>query len=393
MMRRCPVQMRFLMVPFLLALCAACGNDSIAMREDANASPARNVGVDVSGSIGQSGASTPAGSVQAATGSWQKLDMRTIRDNRGRIVSEAPYPGGWELKSTVRQDEPSITGPNGVRVSDQPLSAYVYVSDPYQQQLYAQTGQPVRQWPGADQLIRQDFAPALSQQGWILKEWYEVPEVSRIDQWYSDQLYKAVPMQSKSIAIGSEWQSSDGNRAFMITHAQVSNSATMQNWSHFSSVLKADEPHFDAARKQYIFSLANTRYAIEPIAEYNQMEAQKAGQSWAAFNARMARNQAAFEAQQRDFVNRSNAINESIMSGWNERSAAGDRQQAQFIDGIREEENSYSSSGQQYKTSIHYNNYWLSTDGQYIITNQNDYNPNQDDNLDTQDWEKLKKGN
>ncbi len=78
-------------------------------------------------------------------------------------------------------------------------------------------------------------------------------------------------MQSQAIAIGTEWQSSDGSPAFMVTHAQVSNSATMQTWSHYSSVLRSDAPHFEAAKKQYIFSLANTRYALEPIAEYNQI--------------------------------------------------------------------------------------------------------------------------
>ena len=377
----------------LVVLLAAC-EDSPSSPETVQTSAAAggNAGVSVSGSISRA-AADPAGAVEASNNGWQKLNMVAVRDNRGRVVAEAPYPAGWQLNTSGRQGEPSITGPGNVRVTDQAVTSYVYVSDPYQQQLYAQTGQPVRQWPGAEQLVRQDFVPALSQQGWTLLKWYEVPEVSRIDQWYNDQLYKAVPMQNQAIAIGTEWESADGSPAFMITHAQVSNSATMQTWSHYSSVLRADASHFEAAKKQYVFSLANTRYALEPIAEYNQMEAQKAGQSWAEFNARMARNQAAFEAQQRDFVNRSNAINDSIMAGWNERNASSDRQQSQFIDSIREEENSYSGSGQQYKTSIHYNNYWLSSDGRYISTNQNDYNPNLDQSLNNQDWEKLRKGN
>ena len=45
------------------------------------------------------------------------------------------------------------------------------------------------------------------------------------------------------------------------------------------------------------------RSGFEPIAEYNRMEAEKAGRCWAEHIARMARNQADFEARQRDFVN------------------------------------------------------------------------------------------
>ena len=121
------------------------------------------------------------------------------------------------------------------------------------------------------------------------------------------------------------------------------------------------------------------------------MEAEKAGRSWQEHNARMARNQAAFEAQQREFVNRSNAVNDSIMAGWRARDAASDRQHERTIDGIREEENAWTGSGEQYKTSIHYNNYWLSSDGRYVSTNQDGYDPNRDQNLDDQNWERLRK--
>jgi hypothetical protein len=237
-----------------------------------------------------------------------------------------------------------------------------------------------------------DFVPELSRQGWTFVKWYEVPEVTKIDKWYNDQLYKAVPMQTEVMAIGTEWKSSDGSPAFMITHLLVSNSESMQTWYHYSSVLKAEKAHFEKARKQYIFSMANKRYALEPIRQYNQMEAQKAGQSWAAHNKRMAQNQAAFEQQQRDYVNRTNGINDAIMSNWNQSNASSDRQHQMTIDGIREEENATNTStGQQYKTSIHYNNYWMNSSGQYISTNQNDYNPNLDENLNNQNWDQLQK--
>ncbi len=165
----------------------------------------------------------------------------------------------------------------------------------------------------------------------------------------------------------------------------------MQNWSYWLSGLTAETTHFESAKKQLIFSLANVRYALEPIAAYNQREAQKAGQSWAAHNQRMAQNQAAFEAQQRAFVNKSNAINDAIMNGWRERNASSDRQHEQFVDAITEKTKvTNTATGQTYKVQSGYNQYWMNNNGEYISTNQYDYNPNLDDAMNNQQWEELK---
>ncbi len=129
---------------------SACG-DSVATRETAQTSgeQVHDAAVSVNGSVDGSSSAAAEGDVLASKKGWQKLNMVAIGDNRGRVIAETPYPAGWELNSSGRQGEPSITGPNNVRVTDQAATSYVYVSDPYQQQLYAQTGQPVRQWPGA----------------------------------------------------------------------------------------------------------------------------------------------------------------------------------------------------------------------------------------------------
>jgi hypothetical protein len=366
----------------LLAIAASCNNSGNANNAETNEATFDTL---------------PDGTVQTVDGkpvaqNWEKLTMVPFYDNQGQVIAEAPYPSGWDLKKTAKKGEPSITGPNGVKIMDQSSHSYIYTNDPRMQQIYYQSGQQVRAWPGAEQLIQDDFVPELTNQGWTFVKSYEIPEVSKTDKWYNDQLFKAVPMRTQVEAWGSEWKNAAGEPAFMITHVQVSNSADLQTWYYYSAVLKADKEYFEKARKQYIFSLANTRYALEPIAEYNKSEAQKAGQSWAAFNQRMAQNQAAFEQQQRNHVNKSNAINESIMKGWNDRNASSDRQQEQFVDVINEKTNTIDpSTGKQYKVESHYNNYWMNSNGEYISTNQNDYNPNLDDGVNNQNWQKLEK--
>lgn len=364
---------------------ASCNNNTNGQK-GTDTNNAQGTNVNAAGNDAQGTAGTAAN----GTGNWEKLEMRQFKDNKGALIVEMPFPNGWETKA-ARNGEPSITGPNGVKVIDYPLKNYLYVSDPQMQQLYYQTGQQLRPWPGLDEVVQQDIKQWGESQGWQFVSYKEYPEVAKVDQWYSDQLYKAVPTQTKTIAVGSEWKKADGQPYFTITHINISNSAGMQTWYFFSSGLEAESNAFEKAKNQFVFSLANARYALEPIMAYNESEAQKAGQSWAAFNKRMAQNQANFEAQQRAHVNKTNAINESIMENWRQNNASSDKQQEQFINTINEQTKVSDGSGNQYKVASHSNYYWMNNDGKYFGTDIQNYNPNLDENMNNQNWQELKK--
>lgn len=326
-----------------------------------------------------------------ASGFWEKLEMKSIRDNRGVETAQMPIPSTWKMHASQGQGSPTFTGPNGLKITDYPLKSFTYVSDPYMQQLYYQTGVALRLMPGVEQVIEQDLKPWCASRGYTFVRHYEATEVSKIDKWYSDQLYKAMPTQSEIAAIATEWVNQKGEPYFLLMHLVVQTSDGMQNWYYYTTDLVADMKYFEKAKKQLLFTLANTRYALEPIAAYNRAEAQKAGQSWAAHNQRMAQNQANFEAQQRAFINNSNAVNDAIMNGWRAQNQSSDKAQEQFIDAITERTNVVNTeTGQQYKVESHYNNYWMNANGEYISTNQQDYNPNLDDNLNNENWQKLK---
>ncbi len=328
---------------------------------------------------------------QAATGNWQKLEMMQFRDSKGEVFCEMPFPPTWKLNANAGKGQASITGPNGVKITNYPLQSFMYTNDPRMQQVYYQSGQQLRAMPGVKQIIEQDLVPWARNQGLQYVNAYELPEVTKVDKWYSDQLFKAVPSQSSNTAIGTEWKAADGSPFFLLMHLSGSNSAELQMWSYWCTGLQADAKHFDLAKKQLLFALENTYYPLEPIMAYNKMEAEKAGKSWAAHNQRMAQNQANFEASQRAHVNKSNAINDAIMNGWRERNAASDKAHGQFIDAITERTNVVDpNTGQRYKVSSGSNQYWMNSDGEYIGTQLHDYNPNLDDNMNNQKWQQLK---
>ena len=323
-------------------------------------------------------------------GYWEKLTMQAFVDNQGMTIVEMPFPSTWKVHRNPQQGQPAIEGPNGIKVFNLPAKNFMFVSDPAMRRVYQQSGQAMRAMPGIGPLIQQDLVPWCANLGLRFLRHYEIPEVAKVDQWYNDQLFKAVPGPTKVAAIGSDWLSETGEPNFIITHLTVGITATMQNWYYRSTGLQAEKSHFETAKKQLLFALTNARYNPQQIRAYNQSEAKKAGQSWAAHNKRMAENQAAFEASQRAHVNRSNAINNAIMSGWRERNAASDKAHGQFIDTINEKTNVVDpSTGQRFKVDSGSNHYWMNRDGKYLSSDQSAYNPNLDEAVNQQNWQKL----
>lgn len=367
-----------------LLLCISCNNSNGSAQPAGNGS-----GVKENAATGGTTIATTEG---GTSGGWQKLEMVSFKDAQGNLIVEMPYPSDWKIKMTRKQGEPTIEGPNGLQVVDFALKSYMYTNDPQLQQSYYQSGMQLRPWPGLKQAIEEEIKPSGEANGLSFVKYYEIPEVSKMDKWYGDQLYKAMPSENQYMAVGVEWQKANGDPYFLLIHFSVSATYNTQSWGYYSSGLQADKEYFERARKQLIFSLTNARYALEPIMEYNKQEAQRAGQSWAAFNQRMAQNQANFEAQQRAFVNKSEAINNAIMSNYKAQDAASDKQQEQFVDMINEQTKVQSTeSGNQYKVESHHNQYWMNQDGDYIGTNNSTYNPNLDENMNNKKWEELKR--
>ncbi|MDY0088928.1 MAG: hypothetical protein RBR78_01030 [Flavobacteriaceae bacterium] len=331
----------------------------------------------------------------ASENSWERLVMHPYKDSKGTVILEMPFPATWNIKENSKPGEVRITGSKGIKVINYSYQSFAYSPDPQIQQIYQQSGQQMRMMPNSiDELIQQDFVPWGKQNGLQFVKHYEIPEISKIDNWYDDQLFKVTPPQKKIVAIGTEWKKNNGNPVFLLIRLNSNQESGMLFWNYSCSSMEADKDYFEMAKKQLIFGIANAHYNPEPIIEYNRLEAQKVNQSWAAFNQKMAANQAAFQAQQRDFVNRSNAVNDAIMSGWKERDRASDKSHERFVDAITERTNTVNTTtGTYQKVESGYNQYWMNSDGKYISTNSHTYDPNLDNNMNNQNWQKLEEVN
>lgn len=329
------------------------------------------------------------------TNQWERLIMMPFKNDQGTVIVEMPFPPSWEFHRRHEHGSPHITGPNNTRVIDYPSRSFVYSHSPQLQQVYWQNGKPMRPVPSSiDELIQQDFVPWGDQNGLRFVRHYEIPEIAQIDNWYDDQLFKVAPPRKQINAYGTEWVRDNGDPFFLLIRFNETEMLETISWSYFCTSLEAERDHYERAKQQLVFGIANAHYNPGPIMDFNRAEAERANQSWAAFNRRMAENQAAFQAQQRDFVNRSNAINESIMSGWRAQNEANDIAHERFVDAIAERTNTVNTAtGTYQKVESGYNQYWMNSDGKYISTHSHSYDPNLDEALNSRNWDNLKEIN
>ncbi|MBK6838290.1 MAG: hypothetical protein IPG90_08430 [Bacteroidetes bacterium] len=205
------------------------------------ASNSTNQDGNISDSTAENKQSTSESVNKKSSGFWEPLVWNEYKDNNGTVIAAMPFPASWKIAARPAKGEPSISGPNGVRVTDFPLQSFMYTNDPQMQQVYYQSGQQLRAMPGIEQLIQQDIVPWAANRGLQYVRHYEVPEVSKVDKWYNDQLYKAVPGQSEIMAIGSRMKSSDGSPYFLLIHLNVSATAQLMNWYYYCTGLEAEK--------------------------------------------------------------------------------------------------------------------------------------------------------
>jgi len=311
-------------------------------------------------------------------------------DKTNMVMAKIPLPPGWKIIKKTDPDQPSIEGPNDIRVYDFPTKIFSYSEDPNMQMVYRQSGQQMRRPPGLVELIKQDLGPIAEEEGLQYVRHYSIPELATKDKEYNARLYRVMPVQSSFDVLVTEWKDQEGSPSVLILHYFKHLAQGTVDWGYYGSYLAAPAAQFKQAKRALINGLLNTRYNPAQIQAYNRMEAQKAQSSMSAHQRRMQNNQANFEASQNAFRSSSDAINKSIMDSYNSQNAASDRGQRQFINSIRDENTVYDAgNGQSYQVESGANQYWMNNDREYIPSSDTLYNPNQDQNINQQEWREV----
>ncbi|MEE9493745.1 MAG: hypothetical protein V3W04_10260 [Gammaproteobacteria bacterium] len=104
----------------------------------------------------------------------------------------------------------------------------------------------------------------------------------------------------------------------------------------------------------------------------------------------MQQNQRAFDQQQALHRSTNEAVNNSLMNTYRTSQQASDRGQQQFRNTTSGEEtltNPY--DGQQYQVESGADQYWMNRSGENIQSNDAFYDPNMDQTINNQEWQKV----
>lgn len=319
---------------------------------------------------------------------FRPLTSPDYHEPTGRI----PLPKDWKLDTEHAEGDPTIVGPDGIKVFDIKYRMFSFPTDAAMRQVYRQTKQKKRRFRSMKQVIEEDFEPNAKEQGKHLVRTYELPELAKYDERFRSQLYEFFPSRKQFKAVATEWENAKQEPSLVVIRLSILNGQGVQNWGYFAHVLEAERSAYEEAKEDLLHALLNTEHNRAYIADYNRKEKQKSEASWRQHRRRMNSNQRRFEAQQRAFRENADATNEAIMDGWRERNAASDRAHDSYIDTIREEENVRDpSSGKTYKVESGSDQYWKNDQGEYIKSDDRFYNPNRDPNINNQDWTEMEK--
>lgn len=306
-------------------------------------------------------------------------------DDKGQIMAHMTFPANWKLHN--EPGKAAFTGPNGISVYNIPMRNFAWTTDQMMANVYQQNGGRLRQPMSGEAIVKQDLEPIAKKEGSKLVRVYDAPEIAKSDGSIQDMMYRIGPSSTRYDAVVSEWEDAKGNPYAMILHISASDMGGTIMWNYYGHGLDAPKSRYESAKKTLLDGLASLQYNPRYFDRYNQQEMNRESASWAAHNQRMAARQQQFDTQQQIFKEKSEAINSSIMASYNERNASSDRNHNRFLNYIKDENTvTNSGDGKRYQVQSGSSQYWMNDQGQYIGTNDPNYDPNRNQGTQSQTW-------
>ena len=307
-----------------------------------------------------------------------KIIFHKIDDTqRNMVMGYQPMPSDWKYLDKMDQEGAYIKGPNNIRVFMPKTNAFVYSQLPGYNQMSAQMGQQIKPLKSVEQLVKEELVPIFSKEGVSLLKQYHLPKLKAYDENYDQLMFKSVPQQKSFEAFATEWGDKEGNRLLFIIRQNIAYTQEACYWGYMVNMLDAPATHFETAKNNYLYTLENTKYNPQWRHACYMEDAKKAAQAGKLHQQRMAN----LRAEGQRIIERGNA-----------HSAMVDRNHKRFMDAHLERQ-TVSTGSTNYQVDAGSKVYWVNANGEYIPTDNVNFDPNLDPNLNSQTWTKSTKNN
>ena len=220
----------------------------------------------------------------------------------------------------------------------------------------------------------------LQNKGIKITKTYPLPSVAMARKRMNGQLWTVQPMNITVDAIGIEGSKDGKPVLFMIV---VSNSQNQfYKYSLIEgSIFTADPNAFEQGKNDFIQVHASCQYIPQYIAQYNRKEQQKIGGMQRDGANRLNNMRRNFEAQNSATIGAQNEVNNRSMEGYYGRSLSNERGQENYIhEGVHGGSTLTGSNANNWQVEGQAQQYWMNQNGEYIPSNDPNWNPNTDPN-------------
>ncbi len=308
-----------------------------------------------------------------------KIIFHTIRDQQrnNMVLGYLPMPKDWELKDKSNKDGAYIFGPNGVHVYLPRNNAFSYSQLFGYNQMVAESGGQIKPLKSPEQLVKEELVPAFAKDGVQLVRQYHIPELQKYDKEFDQFIFKSIPIRKEFKVLATEWEDKKGNSLLFVIRHYAAYTQENCNWGYLVNMMDAKTSHFKNAKKNYLYSLINTKYNPKWRQVRYMEDAKLSAESQKLHEGRMIGLKAEYQA---------------ILKSGKEHSDMVDRNHKKFMD-THLERQTVSASGTSYQVDAGSRVYWINANGEYIPSDNVNFDPNNDPNLNSQTWTKTKKNN
>lgn len=289
-----------------------------------------------------------------------------IKDpQKNMLMALMPIPSDWKM-SDKKKDNIFLEGPNGVETFYTLGNEYPYSNNSYINDSFRQMGYDPKPPQSFEQVLEE--IKGLAKKGNVrLVNQYELPQLATADRNLDKLLFKAIPEQKEFRVVATEWTDDKGGSSLAIFHYHIAYTEMSMYWGYNIETMEAPEDYFPTARRDFINALINTQINPQWLNIRNQQVRQQAADHQAGHERRMA----ALRSQ-----------GDQIIANGKAHDAMTTRTHQKFMDSLNDQVNvTNPSNGQSYKVDLGSNHYWINDNNQLITSDNANYNPNSDLNV------------
>ena len=280
------------------------------------------------------------------------------------IMALLPVPTDWDFYKGDDKDI-FLEGPNGIKGFYIQGNSFMFSQNAYMNQAFQQMGATVKPFEPLSNSI-QFLNQALGADGFSLEKQYDLPQFEQMAYYFDQQIFKGEPEQKSFKVVGTEWKKGDSHTLIVIQH-YYAETQHGYHWGYHVESMEASSKIFNQAKQDYLNAKLNVRMNPQWITKVNNKNRIASQNSRNAHEGRMN----ALRAQGRQ-----------IIANGKKHDAMTTRTHQKFMDGLNDRiAVTNPSNGQNYKVELGSNHYWINENNQLITSDNANYNPNGDLNV------------